>query len=395
MTLSLEIANDEGLRRLYALYTRQIRQPFFIDVSGPPPLMRPEQFAEYCTENDSAMLLCLRGKEIAGCTHFRDKQPGLELANFDTVFFNGYPAANSPEAAEFGAQFRATCAAQKLSRVQLLALKGESEKIALLESAGFKHEGILREHYFFKDAYHDLVMLGWTTDDRSARLAALARADADVDDATPARSTVDKTVKRAPAPRKKSGTSSPQKGVCSRRVGPEDAGLLIRWYGDPLIQETIEDEELSPEGLRAKADKLAELDEFQDGECAFIIEFDGEPVALAHYMWFDWVSRTVELDFFLAPGLAAGPFMVRVVLREIGRIAFEGFHIHKMYGFTYANNDMSLRLNANFLETEAILKDYLPRAGGGADVHVQGMLASDYYRKFARSSRIQKEPNGR
>lgn len=386
MTLSLEIANDDGLRRLYAFYMRQLGQPFFIDVSGPPPLMRPERFAEYCTENDSAMLLCLRGQELAGCTHFRDKQPGLELANFDTVFFDGYPAAGSQEAAEFGACFRAACTAQKLSRVQLLALKEESEKIGLLKAIGFKSEGVLREHYFFGGAYHDLVMLGWTSDDRSARLAALAEEEEGADSAILA---------RPPASRAAPGTSSLQKGILSRRVGPDDAGLLIRWYGDPLIQATIEDEELSPEGLRAKVDKLAGLDEFQDGECAFIIEFDGEPAALAHYMWFDWVSRTVELDFFLAPGLHAGPFMARLVLREIGRIAFEGFHIHKMYGFTYANNDMSLRLNANFLETEAILKDYLPRAGGGADVHVQGMLASDYYRKFARLARIQKEPNGR
>lgn len=391
MTLSLEIANDDGLRRLYAFYMRQLGQPFFIDVSGPPPMMRRERFAEYCTENDSAMLLCLRGQELVGCTHFRDKQPGLELANFDTVFFNGYPGADSDEARDFGASFRAACANQKLSRVQLLALKEESEKIALLESIGFKNEGVLREHYFFGGAYHDLVMLGWTSDDRAARLAALAEEDSD--NAIPTSLTV--TAKSTPKSSTMPGASPLQKGMLSRRVASDDAELLIRWYGDPLIQETIEDEELSPEGLRAKAGKLAGLDEFQDGECAFIIEFDGEPVALAHYMWFDWVSRTVELDFFLAPDLRAGPFMVRVVLREIGRIAFEGFHIHKMYGFTYANNDMSLRLNANFLETEAILKDYLPRAGGGADVHVQGMLASDYYRKFARAARIQKEPNGR
>ena len=378
MTLSLEIANDDGLRRLYAFYMRQLGQPFFIDVSGPPPLMRPERFAEYCTENDSAMLLCLRGQELAGCTHFRDKQPGLELANFDTVFFDGYPAADSQEAAEFGACFRAACAAQKLSRVQLLALKEEAEKIGLLKAIGFKSEGVLREHYFFGNSHHDLVMLGWTSDDRSARMAALA------DDAG-------ESVAPAPQPpRKDAARNAPPvpavktSGILSRRVEPGDKDTLIRWYGHPLIQETIEDEELSPQGLRAKAKKLASLDEFKDGECAFIVEFDGQPVALAHFMWIDWVSRTGELDYFLDPELRPGPFLALMVIRELGRIAFEGFALRKLYGFTYATNDVSVRMNAGFLETEAILKDYLPRAGGATDVYVQGLLASDFSRKFSK-----------
>ena len=386
MTLSLKLANDAGLARLYDCYLRHRETPFFIDVSGPPPMMRREDFVEYCTENESWMLLVQSGlkggkkqsgQNLAGCCHFRDKQLGLELANFDVVFFAGYPQPNSAEALAFAKAFQSSCAKQKLSRVQLLALKSDLGKIAFLESIGFKNEGVLREHYFFRGVFHDLVMLGWTTPDRSKRMARLAENDNDeaaqvaVPTAVPS---------NAPAPK----ASANKSGIVSRRAEPRDVDLLVRWYGHPLIQETIEDEELSPRGRRAKAKKLAALDEFKDGQCAFIVEFDGEPVALLHYMWIDWVSRTVELDYFLAPDLRAGPFLARMVIRQIGRIAFDGLAMRKIYGFTYASNAMSVRMNAHFLQTEATLKNYLPRSGGGADVLVQSMLASDFNRLYAR-----------
>jgi RimJ/RimL family protein N-acetyltransferase len=379
MTLSLKLANDASLVQLYDRYLRQRAAPFFIDVSGPPPMMRQDDFVEYCTENESWMLLVQRGKELAGCCHFRDKQFGLELANFDTVFFTDYPAPNSHEALAFGKAFRTSCAKQKLSRVQLLALKSEHQKIAFLESIGFKNEGVLREHYFFGTAFHDLVMLGWTTDDRSKRMAKLAEADGEVD-ATVGPVASQPSISNSPAPMKKSG-------IVSRRAEPRDIDLLIRWYGHPLIQETIEDEKLTPKGLRSKAKKLCTLDEFRDGECAFIVEFDGQPVALLHYMWIDWVSRTVELDYFLAPDLRAGPFLARMVIREIGCIAFEGLAMRKIYGFIYASNDTSVRMNASFLITEATLKNYLPHTGGGADVLVQSLLASDYYERYSMRQR--------
>ena len=91
MKFSLDRATAPGLRQLYAHYARPLGSPFFIDVSGPPPLMRREDFEEYCTENESWITLWKRGGDVAGCAHFRDKQLGLELANFDTIFFTGYP----------------------------------------------------------------------------------------------------------------------------------------------------------------------------------------------------------------------------------------------------------------------------------------------------------------
>ncbi len=377
MTLSLKRAAEAGLARLYNWYLRQRKVPFFIDVSGPPPLMRWDDFTEYCTENESWMMLCHRGKDLVGCCHFRDKQPGLELANFDTVFFDTYPAPNSNEARDYGNAFRMACKKQKLSRVQLLALKDDGEKIAFLESIGFRIEGVLREHFFFSKTFQDLTMLGWTGGDRVERMAAL------VEDDDPSETA--KLAKPAHAallaPKKK--TPPKTLGIFSRRAEPTDIDLLIRWYGHPLIQETIEDEELTGKALRTKAKKLTQLDAFRDGECAFIIEFDGEPVAFAHYMWIDWVSRTSELDWFLAPDNKVGPFLANAAIREFARIAFDGFALRKVYGFTYASNDISVRLNNVWLETEATLKDYIP----GADVYVQSLLASDFERKFSRRQR--------
>ncbi len=375
MKLTFSLAAYGDLIQLHEFYLQPRRHPFFVDISGPPPAMLAEEFRSYCSQNDAQVLLCQSGNEILGCAHFRDKQTGLELANFD-AFFLDYPKPGSKENSRFKRAFVAACKKQKLSRVQLLALSEETEKIACIEALGFKREGVLREHFYYAPKYHDLVMLGWTSPDREKRLLKLEESDGE---------------KLEPV-QHKSGASTfvpkDKTGMRWRRVDVRDAAILIQWYGHPEIQEVIEDEELSPEGLRAKAAKLATLDPFRDGECAYIFRIWRRARGTgAHFMWIDWVSRTAELDFFLAPD-SRGALVALRVLEGIGRIAFETYQLHKVYGFSYGSNEIMTSRKRYFMTNEAILKDYLTRDGRCVDVYVQGHLAKEYFSVKSRKPAV-------
>ena len=172
-------------------------------------------------------------------------------------------------------------------------------------------------------------------------------------------------------------TSEPR-GLCARRIERTDYPLLIRWFKHPKIRATIYDEVCSENSLKRKIDRLMRCDPFADAECGLIFESNGVPVGFLHFMWINWISRTAEVDFFIEPA-EQRPFLGVIASRKIGQIAFEEFNLHKIYGFMYGFNETSLRFFGGWMKPEARLKGYLLRNGNACDVHVTGMLATEYF----------------
>ncbi len=156
--LSFAEAAGKDLRSLFRQYLQPSEEPFFLDIAGPEPRMTYKDFAEYCRE-DAATWVILRDDQLAGFFLLFDIQPGLELANLDLGSFSSLPAPNSVEAGEWDEALRLASRKAGVSRLQLLALPSQEKKIALCESLGFRPEGALREHFFHRGRYHDMVVL--------------------------------------------------------------------------------------------------------------------------------------------------------------------------------------------------------------------------------------------
>lgn len=157
-SLSFAEPTAEDLAALFRWYLQPSEQPFFLDIAGPEPRMTCADFAEYCRE-DAALWMILRDGQVAGFVLLFDIQPALQLANLDMGWLSSIPEPGSAEAAELDEALRLACTSTRVSRLGMLALPTQRKKIALCESLGFREEGVLREHFFHKGKYRDLVML--------------------------------------------------------------------------------------------------------------------------------------------------------------------------------------------------------------------------------------------
>jgi ribosomal-protein-alanine N-acetyltransferase len=63
----------------------------------------------------------------------------------------------------------------RLNRIEAWTLPGNGASDRVLEKAGFRYEGTLRQRAWFKGAFHDLRMFGWLAEDAAAPRAARDR----------------------------------------------------------------------------------------------------------------------------------------------------------------------------------------------------------------------------
>lgn len=151
-------AGAKEIRKLFKQYLSPTYEPFLVDISGPELLMNFRDFSEHCRQ-DAALWISAQNETIEGFFLLFDIQPGLALANLDIVYFSGFPRRGSAKVAALAATLRKACRRTRVTRLQLLALAREKEKLALAAALGFRQEGILRQHFFHKGGYHDLIVL--------------------------------------------------------------------------------------------------------------------------------------------------------------------------------------------------------------------------------------------
>lgn len=147
------------MRRLFEIFTRVSTVPVFVDISGPELMKSFDEFSAYCRDDDAILRVLAENDNIAGHFLLRDIQFELELANLDIWFCDRYPEPASEATAVLNRTIEQACG-ERISRVQLVAMPCEYEKIALCESLGFRREGLLRQQFFYAGRIHDLVVLG-------------------------------------------------------------------------------------------------------------------------------------------------------------------------------------------------------------------------------------------
>ncbi len=158
--------HKKDLPAFYQLLLLFRPEPVFIDIYEPLPFPSLRRCVEFFS---SHARLWVAGPLAAPYAYFalHDIQPEHDLANLDFVFFDDYPAPGSAVAQSFWDFVQHCLAKHRLTRVQSFALTASVNKIQLLESYGFRSEGVLREHFFYNGVLHDIAVHAWMTGERS------------------------------------------------------------------------------------------------------------------------------------------------------------------------------------------------------------------------------------
>jgi|GEM_PF-2126725 len=163
--LAFHYVRKNDLIKLYETFQLSRPEPVFVDIYAPTLFQTPEEFVDYFSDD---MGLWTLGPVSAPSAYFalHDFQLEHDLANLDFTFFCQYPAVGSEKACLFWEYVQACAAKSGLTRLQSFMLVSSVEKIALIESFGFRKEGILREHYFHDGRLHDVAVHAWMTEER-------------------------------------------------------------------------------------------------------------------------------------------------------------------------------------------------------------------------------------
>lgn len=153
------------LAAFYQLFLTFRPEPLFIDIYEPLPFPSLQRFVEFFSSNAH---LWVAGPLAAPQAYFalHDMQPEHDLANLDFLFFDGYPAPGSAVAQSFWAFVQQCLTKHGLTRVQSFALTASADKLQLIESYGFRSEGVLREHFFYNGVLNDIAVHAWMTEER-------------------------------------------------------------------------------------------------------------------------------------------------------------------------------------------------------------------------------------
>lgn len=147
-------------------FLRVRTEPLFIDIFKPIPYQSVAQFAEYFSAGKRPLWLMGRPESPAAYFGLHYMLHQHDLANLDFVYFSSYPSPGSEAAYSFWRYVRSCMVERGLTRVQSFVIDSSVEKIRLLESFGFRQEGLLREHYFHNGKLHDIMVHAWMAEER-------------------------------------------------------------------------------------------------------------------------------------------------------------------------------------------------------------------------------------
>jgi RimJ/RimL family protein N-acetyltransferase len=182
--------------------------------------------------------------------------------------------------------------------------------------------------------------------------------------------------------------------IIVRHLDRADRPVLRRWFADPVIRAAVTDETVRPDRLSATLAMLESSDPRRKGDLCLVIEKDGRPIGLIHFVWINWTSRNAEALVFIGPEEQRGSLAAFKAVAKIGEAAFDDLNLHKVYAFIYGSNPASLGLFRRVMRTEACFRRYLKSGRGYEDVFLLGLLASDYRRhrdRFARRAAVPAE----
>lgn len=163
-TLKFVRLRKQDFPAFYRLFLVPRREPLFLDIYEPGPYPTLNQFiAEFAPDR-----FWVSGEPASPHAYFvlHDFQREHELANLDFAFFAGTPCPGSAQARGFWDFVCRSASQYKLTRLQIFMLATDTDKIRLVESFGFRKEGVLREHLFHRGRMHDVAVYAWMAEGR-------------------------------------------------------------------------------------------------------------------------------------------------------------------------------------------------------------------------------------
>ena len=153
--------SDAAAAALYRRFLILRGEPVFVDIFKPIPYHTAAQFTEYFSAVTRPLWVMGAPEAPSAyfCLHYLLRQH--DMGNLDFAYFDGCPGPGSEAAVHFWNDVRYRSAELGLTRMQCFVIDTSIEKMRLLESFGFRREGVLREHYFHNGALHDLIVYAW------------------------------------------------------------------------------------------------------------------------------------------------------------------------------------------------------------------------------------------
>jgi len=171
-----------------------------------------------------------------------------------------------------------------------------------------------------------------------------------------------------------------------RPVRPSDRARLRGWLRDPEVNDRLEDMPLTEAAVRRKM-RYYENPAYDDDSLHLIIELDGSPIGLVHYVWQNFQSRTVEMDLLIAAPYRRSMVAFLAMLKAAD-VAFNELNHNKVYSFVYESNAEVVAIHQRTTTREATLQGQLLRNGRPQNVFIYGLLAAEYRKLRKRYKRV-------
>ncbi len=170
-----------------------------------------------------------------------------------------------------------------------------------------------------------------------------------------------------------------------------DLDVLAGWIASQQFIDLVGGQRLpTPAAYRARAEEM--LQENADDACPnkYLMSVDkrhGTPIGLAMICKIDWKNRHAECAYIIGNldyrgTLASGDFNVTIY-----NYLFNHLHLNKVYGFVYAANEASLRINSFGGRMDGTLRQHRRADGGRQDMHVFSITRSEFAGFVERNAR--------
>lgn len=170
-----------------------------------------------------------------------------------------------------------------------------------------------------------------------------------------------------------------------RKLELTDLDVVTQWIASPdFIKQVAGTPVESNESARAMSERLIHDNaDDQSQNCTLIAvdRQDGTPVGLALVCKIDWKNRHAEYAYIIGSQRHRGTLAAGDMNVIIYGYLFEELGLNKVYGFVYADNDSSFRINNFGGQIDGRLRCHQPNLDGWRDVMVFS-ITKDGFKKF-------------
>jgi RimJ/RimL family protein N-acetyltransferase len=167
-----------------------------------------------------------------------------------------------------------------------------------------------------------------------------------------------------------------------RKLEISDLPVVTEWIASPdFIEQVAGTAVESNESSRAMAERLIHdnaNDQSQNCTLIAVDRQDGTLVGLALVCKIDWKNRHAEYAYIIGSQRHRGTLAAGDMNVIIYGYLFEELGLNKVYGFVYADNDSSFRINQFGGQIDGRLRRHQPKSQGWRDVIVFSITENSF-----------------